>query len=371
MMEVYVLPLPLPAAMASHLSKLQFLAMALATVLSAAAPVSVEAQQRAMSDVEAGQAYLAAGRGAEAAAFFERAIKRDPANATLHYYMANALVKAKAHERALKEYQVAYMLEPRGGVSAYCLQALTAYQARVPNLLEADDFQKRMRDTSGGALSAYTGMDAGAGSVGANPDAERAASLMSRQLADEKLKAAVRAEASKKNADVRMQAKLKKIEQDTADALARASEPQISWGMVNRHMGQIVLYPSPDEIKRREAEIRAKAQDLRDEALRSGQEQQSSYDAQLKKQEESMNEVANNLASQMSANSKNGVQIHARGTNLYVRQYVPFVNKTSAKAHSSIARITSSGGGIAKPGGEETGRSGRKVEGRVLDSPQK
>lgn len=360
-----------PFAMAAHFSKSRLLTVVLATALSALVPTAVEAQQRVMSDAEAGQAYLAAGKATEAAAFFQRAIQRQPADPLLHYYMANALVKLKAHERALKEYQVSYMLAPHGTVSAYCLQALTAYQARIPNLLEADDFQKKMRDTGGGVLADYTGMAAGSGAAAVDTDAQRAATSMSRQLADEKVKAAARTEAAKKNAEVVLQAKLKKIEQDAADALAHANEPQVSWGLVNGRMGQIVVYPNPEEVKRREAEIRARAQDLRDQAVRAGQEQQSNYEKQLQKQEEAISEVANNLSSQMNTKSKNGVQIHPRGTNLYVRQYVPFVNKTSANAHSSVARITSAGGGIANPAGEETGNGGRNVEGRVLDSGQK
>lgn len=354
--------------MASHTSKFALLAVALVTALCMAAP-AVEAQKRVVSDIEAGEAYLAVGKGAEAAAFFQRAIQRDPCNAMLHYYMANALVKMKAHERALKEYQVSYMLEPRGAASAYCLQALTAYQARIPNLLEADDFQRRMRDTGGGALIGYTGLDTGAGASTADADTDRAATTVSRQMAAEKVNAAVRAEAAKKHAEACLQAKLRKIEQDAEDALAHANEPQVSWGMVNGRLGQIVVYPSPEELKRREAEIRAKAQDLRDQAVRAGQEQQSDHEKQLKKQEAAINEVANNLSSQMNTRSKNGVQIHPRGTNLYVRQYVPFANKTSANAHASVARITSAGGGIADSPSEETGRN--NVSGKVIDSAQK
>lgn len=288
-----------------------------------------------MSDYEAGQRYFNAHRYQEASAFFQRGAQTTPLNPTIHYCLANCFVKLGAHERAVQEYRVCYMLDPKGSSAAFCLQALNGYKSKVPDAGEIAAFQKKMLDTAGGAIAEYVnGFSAAKGPPTA---VDQADSFVRRQIAQEKVKLAAKCEEQKKNADRLTAAKIRKLEQDAEDEILRLSDPQVTWGYVMGRLSQIVIPPDPALVQRRTEEIRTRVKADKEAAVLEGEEKKKLYEKDLLASEAAINESANNMSNQLS--SKGGVKLHAHGSNLYVRQYAPFAGSAALNARPAVGRI--------------------------------
>jgi tetratricopeptide (TPR) repeat protein len=66
------------------------------------------------------------GKYAEAIKLFNAAKATDFRSGSLHYYLANALVRVNSKAEALKEYKLALDLEPESQIAAYCQAAISS-----------------------------------------------------------------------------------------------------------------------------------------------------------------------------------------------------------------------------------------------------
>ncbi len=72
------------------------------------------------------------GQYSEAIGMFGAAKATESDNATLHYYMANCLVRLNSKADAIREYKLALDLAPQGKMTEYCQSALRALGALPP-----------------------------------------------------------------------------------------------------------------------------------------------------------------------------------------------------------------------------------------------
>jgi tetratricopeptide (TPR) repeat protein len=80
-----------------------------------------------------GIGHLNHGRFQTAEAYFLQAIRENPKDPMVHYYLATTLVYLHKHQDAIKQYQTCYRLDPYGQVSGYCRRALKTYGAQIPD----------------------------------------------------------------------------------------------------------------------------------------------------------------------------------------------------------------------------------------------
>ena len=76
------------------------------------------------------QAYTAADYN-KAAGLFGEAESSEFNNPVLHYYLANTLIHLKDRDGAIREYRIAYALEPDGDVGRQCHLALSVFGADI------------------------------------------------------------------------------------------------------------------------------------------------------------------------------------------------------------------------------------------------
>lgn len=74
-----------------------------------------------------GMADYAAGNYADASGHFGGALSTDFNNATLHYYLGSCYAHMKQQEAAVREFRIAYALEPQKEVGRFAKQALEIY----------------------------------------------------------------------------------------------------------------------------------------------------------------------------------------------------------------------------------------------------
>lgn len=331
-------------------------------------------------EYDAGLRFMKAGKPAEAAALFEHAIRRHPYNALVHYSLANALVKLKMHDRAAQEYRTTFLLQPDGNLSNYCRMAMGAYKLKVPDAVEIAAFHKRIRSTAGGVVTSVASVPDETQSEAkqvfdpapllGTTDADKACAAIRRQLSQEKLKHDIKSNTAALSAEARARDTIAQIEKNTQNRIDRLYAPMIEiiddYGrvrMVRNHLYNPYNAANPHLLKGMEAQIRAEGDAAKDEALRAAGQDRQRYETWMQAQQSSLDEVASNLTNQLTAPSKSGVKLQARGTNLYVRQYIPFSNKSTLNAHSSVVRIVR-----AQPHAEGEGsddQPGRKLNVRA------
>lgn len=305
-----------------------------------------QAAAQTTQDYEYGIWYFNAQKFPEAVWFLQRAAQTFPYSAHVHYSLANALVKTNAHDRAIQEYRMAYLLEPTGPTSSFCRQALSGYKTAVPDNAEVNEFQRQLSDTIRGAQP-----------QGAPPapvvrgivktDEERAADAIGRQLQQEKIRYGISANASSNTVDVVTGEKLKAVDAETQRKVAELYSPQVE--IVDEH-GRVRKaynpfynmwnFANPDvNLKPREAQIRAAGEDQKDKILREAAAAKKGHQEWVKAKEDALDQTAVNLTNQIGTTSKSGVHLQARGTNLYVRQYVPFSSQAASNARPATVRI--------------------------------
>jgi tetratricopeptide (TPR) repeat protein len=321
--------------------RIQLLSVSVAVACLVGAPLVVA---QTTPEYDAGLLYFHAGRFAEAAAYLQQATLRHPYNALVHYNLANALVKARVHDRAMQEYRLAYLLEPQGSVAGYCTQALKGYNAKVPTPAEAVAFQRKLRDTAGGAA------------LGPLPptmtdsDVDRTIAAIRRQVQQEKLKHSVKGNASALSAEQVAKEKIKTIDRDTQVQVDRLYSPTVEiideYGRVKLVANMLYnpyTFANPHVLKEKEAQIRARGEAAKEDLWREAKLDRERYETWAKAQEDALDEIAASLTSQFNSKSKGGVQLQPRGTNLYVKQYVPFSSKAASNARSATCRIVRAG----------------------------
>lgn len=351
-----------------NILRIRLLSVSAAASFVVAMPVSfaqtAAQNQQTAPEFDAGLVYFNAGRFTEAAAYFQQATLRHPYSALVHYNFANALVKAKVHDRAIKEYKLAYLLEPQGSVAGYCTQALNGYKTKVPTSADVVAFQKQISDTVRGAVVA--------GRAYADPDVDRASAAIRRQLQQEKLKHSVKGNISALSAEGVAAERIKKIDCETQASVDRLYSPVVEiideYGRVK--LVQNMLYnpytfANPHVLKEKEAQIRAKGEAQKEEVLREAKLDRQRYETWAKAQEDALDEVAANLTSQFNNRSKGGVQLQPRGTNLYVRQYVPFSSKAASNANPATVRIVRASGATDEPTPPQDGQAKPNVRNHV------
>jgi tetratricopeptide (TPR) repeat protein len=68
-----------------------------------------------------------AGKYMHAAGSLGAAMSSEFSNPVLHYYLANSFARLKQNEAAIREYRIAYALDPNSKLAEYCKTALFAY----------------------------------------------------------------------------------------------------------------------------------------------------------------------------------------------------------------------------------------------------
>jgi len=242
--------------------------------------------EQAIKDYYAGDYQTAVGHLGEAeAAEFN--------NAKLHYFLANSYVHLKQKDAAIREYRIAYALEPTGEVGDLSKQALVLCGVETAN-------------AGKGAPSNTTASG-------------------KRLMDDPLLKAAF----------ARLQQTSDGIKQAASqDAQARASGvsklSDVQEQMLRKNMQDII-----DDIEHGRSRSKASSIDeVKDEAQARSQSMQRAYDSQKngfvnagRRRVSAIDETASNLQLLMNEPAKPGhMKLSPVGTNLYVRNYneVPY-----------------------------------------------
>jgi tetratricopeptide (TPR) repeat protein len=79
-----------------------------------------------------GIAEFNAGNYSDASGHFGAALSTDFNNSVLHYYLGNCYVHMKQREAAIREFRIAYALDPEKDVGRYAKQALAGLNADAP-----------------------------------------------------------------------------------------------------------------------------------------------------------------------------------------------------------------------------------------------
>lgn len=344
---------------------------------------SAQAPAQSTQDYEYGLWYFSAQKFPEAVVLLQRAAQTYPYSAHVHYCLANALVKTNAHDRAIQEYRMAYLLEPTGPTSTFCRQALTGYKSPIPDNGEVSEFQRQLSDTirSAQAQGAPTGPAPQAAGGTAIPfasalvktDEERAADAIGRQLQQEKIRYGISANASSNTVDVVTSEKLKAVEAETQRKVAELYSPQIE--IVDDHgrlrkaynpFYNMWNFANPEiNLKPREAQIRAAGEDQKDRILREAAAAKKGHQEWVKAKEDALDQTAANLTNQIGTTSKSGVHLQARGTNLYVRQYIPFSSQAASNARPATVRIVRAHTQTDEPAPVENGHSKPNVRAQI------
>lgn len=250
------------------------------------------------------------GRYDRAALYFTLAADEDPDNALIHYYLADTFVRTQQHARAIKEYGTCYKLKPRGTVAEYCKKALSAYKHPLPSL-------HRGAGTAGSAVAEYL-----AGSMPLKSDQDeliaRTKSLIRQELKLEKSKHQQLYECYSQAALQQAEKEMQKISEEAGREMEAVSEPQMIM------LGRTVRYMPPDaEVARARIEEIKRQLAERSERVRGvAQAKAESYKRWSRERQDSLEEVAANLESQLDEPvGPSGVKLQPIGTDLYTRYY--------------------------------------------------
>lgn len=275
-----------------------------------------------------------AGRYRQAVVKLAKACGAHPQNALIHYYLANALVKIAEHDSAAEEYRIAYILDPTGMVSQYCRDALRGYKKPLP----CADEVRAFRDTVGGALAIgqSNGGSPSSPHAVADPKISKALSKIQREVNLEKTNVQNFGDYHARDIAKMRERQSRQVEISMRDQIDNLrSDPFIRRAYMNN--------PAAAEqyIKENEARIQTAAKDEIEYIKRETTARAERYKRVAEKRQNVLDEVAENLARQMSEKPKQGgVRLVASGTDLYVRHYAPaYGNYQNPDAHAAVARI--------------------------------
>jgi tetratricopeptide (TPR) repeat protein len=279
---------------------------------------------------ENGLKHHALGRYQHAVIYFSLAVEESPQNALAHYYLADSLVRTGHHEQAIVEYGLSYRLDPHGQVSAYCKKALAAYKQPSPK------FSLSKIDTTG---SATPFDDSGPVIPSSNEDEliARTKSHIRQELTFEKVKHQMMGDTFASGALGLAEAEARLIQEEAAHEIELATQPQAAT------VGKIVQYaaPDPELAKARVEEIKRRAQEKTEASRKSAQARADLYKQWSRLRQESLDEVASNLESQLDQpTGQSGVKLQPIGTDLYTRFYGGLrLSNQLPDVHPAAARI--------------------------------
>jgi tetratricopeptide (TPR) repeat protein len=264
----------------------------------------------------------------------ERAVSKAPHNAMCRYYLAGCYVHLSRHEDAMKEYDMAYRLDPFGPVSGYCRRALIGYGRSIPDEPElaalgkpAVHSPKRHKDVI---------------QHNAPEHLDKAITTIRRQADFEKGRHKSASETFAGNAIKTGEGGARKI-LDDADAECKAimEAPLVVAGGY-RNDPYTVEHAKRLEMERRQAlvaEIRKKAESDAARIRGDAQDRAQKFKQYSQDRQSALDEVADSLESQLSTSRlKDRVKMRAEGTGLYIRNF-GVVPSPSPEVHNSVARI--------------------------------
>jgi tetratricopeptide (TPR) repeat protein len=244
-----------------------------------------------------GMAEFAAGNYSDASGHFGGALTTDFNNATLHYYLGSCYAHMKQKDAAIREFRIAYALDPEKEVGQYAKQALVIYGAESSPT--GPQLASPMLEPQLGAASGLAHAAASAILPGVVVAAPPRKSMLEKQADDLKN---LREEQSRQSS-VQTGVQGDRLVQRTTNDLLDSMKYYTRWGAVQPKMtsdGQKQV----DYLKRM-------------------------YDSQKngiieagKRQTAEIQNTAESLQQQMDEQAKAGkLHLSPSGTNLYVRNY--------------------------------------------------
>lgn len=318
----------------------------------------------AKSLADEGFAHYNAGRYTLAIASLSAALAGEPAKQSLHYYLANAFVHTGDHARAVDEYRISYQLDPQNTVGEYSRRALISYKAPLPSPNDPT-FVK--------VYKKHLDADKARGSVVAGgTELEKARNIIRRQADFEKNKHRSFSTQSQKVSRNVAEEEARRVDMRAELEIQKLYEPIVYTPGPRANP----LLANPEQLKQREDAIKKAAAEEKELILRKAEERSETYKSWEQNKAIALDEVAANLESQLEQPAgRSGVKLQAKGTDLYVRNYVPFHNKSNLNAHPAIVRIVSQDYGGTGEGADNGALSGeqaqplqdpRSVHGKVL-----
>lgn len=286
----------------------------------------------AKSLMDEGMENYNAGRFTLAVSSLSAAMAQEPRNQTLHYYLANALVRLKEHARAVDEYKIAYLLDTKSKIGEYGRQAILAYKKPLPALND-EAFLKVY----------YLKSDNKEFSASANtPELDKVKNIIRRQANVEKNKHRSFSSHGQRVSKLIAEEQARAVDQKAEYDIQRLYDPII----YNPGPRANPLLADPELLRQKEEAIKKAAAEEKERILRQAEERSETYKTWERHKETALDEVAANLESQLEQPAgRSGVKLQAKGTDLYVRNYIPFSSKTNLLAHPAVVRIVSQDGG--------------------------
>lgn len=305
----------------------------------------------AKSLTDEGLAHYNAGRYPLAIASLSAAVAREPAGQLLHYYLANAFVHTGDHRRALEEYRICYQLNPQNTIGEYSRKALVSYKAPLPS--PSDPTFVRVYKKYMDAAKTQSNV------VAIEPELEKARNIIRRQADIEKNKHRIQSAQSQKVSRHIAEEEAKRVDSRAEAEIQKLYEPIVYSPGPRANP----LLANPDLLKQKEDAIKKAAAEEKEYILRHAEESSETYKSWESKKTVALDEVAANLESQLEQPAgRSGVKLQAKGTDLYVRNYVPFHSKANLNAHPAIVRIVSQDYGGNGEGDDKNSLSGDKAE---------
>jgi len=232
----------------------------------------------------------AAGDYANAAGHLGAALSTDFNNAKLHYYLASAYSHLNQRDDAVREYRIAYALQPDGEVGEYAKVALKA--------LGASTSEKKQDDPPPGAANAQAKAPPGPN----DPYVDHTMNSLQQQAEKEKSLRTDGAQAAANNAEKTGKDVVQRTQNDAADAYRRFSR--------SGHPYPVTL---PPDVSRQLDSMKHMYDTQKNNYLNSAQQEA-----------QEIQKTSQNLQSLLNDKPKPGeTKLIPQGTNLFIRNYEP------------------------------------------------
>lgn len=258
------------------------------------------AQSMALADSQIltqGIREYAAGDYANAAGHLGAALSTDYNNAKLHYYLASAYSHLNQKDDAIREYRIAYALQPDGEVGGYAKQALKTLGASTSETKTDDPPQ------AGTNTAANSGNGANKNAPGQyDPSMDRAMSSLQQQADKEKSLRTDNAQTQANNAERTGKDVLQRSQNDAANAYRRFSRS-----------GNPYPVTLPPDVTRQ-----------LDSMKHMYDSQKSNYLNSAQQEAQEIQKTSENLQNLLNDKPKPGEnKLVPQGTNLFIRNYQP------------------------------------------------
>lgn len=303
---------------------LRLSALFLGFIIALCSQLTAVASIAEMDPFDEGVRHFNACRFTHAANSFEEALLRRPKDPYIHYYLANALVHMRNHDRAAKHFQHCYQLDPFGPVSGYCRQALKLYRKPIP--ADPDVFTNVPSKPPANVAPV-------APSIGTLRMVEQQAQAEKLRHKDyaESMAMGIRGGAENKARQIREDGELaaKKILHEPVPIVGSGFHP----------IGFL------EDRRERAEQVRKQAEENARRVREMAEDQVAEYKTWSEQKEKSLDEAAVSLQSQLKSSPVAGsVKLKPVGTSLFVRNYESSnPGKPAPDVRNSIVRIVPSG----------------------------